>query len=238
VNQKALPRIGAAFDLMRGLMLFAGYSQGLRGVRFFTGVGAPKPEESVQVEGGVKLALPFGLAGTLAVFDITRRNVPTGDPLQPFLQVQAGEERAKGFDADLTWQPCPGLSVLASYAHVDARVTEDSFFSTGNQVDFVPENSGRLWGNYKFQSGRLRNLSIGAGLYAAGRQALNLDNQFFTPSFVTFDARIAYEFENYTFAVVGKNLADRRYFIPYPYFQGRVAPAEPLIVLASVTVRR
>jgi iron complex outermembrane receptor protein len=238
VNQKALPRLGAAFDVVRGVTVFAGYSQGLRGVRFFTGAGAPKPEDSVQIEGGVKLALPFGLAGTLAVFDVTRRNVPTGDPLQPFLQVQAGEERAKGFEADLTWQPFAGLSVLASYAHVDARVTLDNFFPVGNRVDFVPENAGRLWANYKFQSGRLKNFSIGAGLYAASRQALSLDNQFFTPGFVTFDARIAYDFENYTFAVVGKNLADRRYFIPYPYFQGRVAPAEPLTVLASISVKR
>jgi iron complex outermembrane receptor protein len=90
---------------------------------------------------------------------------------------------------------------------------------------------------YKFQSGPLRNLSIGAGLYAASRQALNLDNRFFTPGFVTFDARIAYDFKNYTFAVTGKNLTDRRYFVPYPYFQGRVAPGDPLTVLASITVR-
>jgi len=238
VNQKALPRVGAAFDVLSGVTVFADYSQGLRGVRFFTGTGVPKPEESVQVEAGLKLALPFGLAGTVAAFDITRRNVPTGDPNQPFLQVQAGVERSKGFDADLTWQPFAGFSVLVSYAHVDARVTEDVFFPVGNRVEFVPEDSGRLWANYKVQSGPLRNLSIGGGLYAASRQALNLDNQFFTPGFVTFDARIAYDFDNYTFALTGKNLTDRRYFIPYPYFQGRVATAEPLTVLASVTVRR
>ena len=238
VYQKALPRIGAAFDVLRGVTVFADYSEGLRGVRFFTGAGVPKPEESVQIEAGLKLALPFGLAGTVAAFDITRRNVPTGDPNQPFLQVQAGEERSKGFDADLTWQPFAGLSVLASYAHIDARVTQDIFFPVGNRVEFVPEDSARLWATYRFLAGPLRNLSIGGGLYAATRQALNLDNQFFTPGFVTFDGRIAYDFENWTIALTGKNLTDRRYFIPYPYFNGRVAPGEPLTVLASVTVRR
>jgi iron complex outermembrane recepter protein len=237
VNRKALPRVGAAFDLLPGVALFSGYSEGMRGVRFFSGTGTPQPEESVQIEGGVKLSLPFGLAGTMAVFDVRRRNVPTGDPAQPFLQVQAGEERSKGFDFDLTWQPSRELSILASFAHVDARVTQDIFFPVGNRVDFVPENSGRLWAMYKFQSGQFRNLSIGAGLYAAGRQALNLDNQFFTPGFVTFDARIAYDFKNYTFAVTGKNLTDRRYFIPYPYFSGRVAPGDPLTVLASISVK-
>ena len=237
VNRKALPRVGAAFDLIRGVTLFSGYSQGMRGVRFFSGTGVPKPEELVQIEGGIKLSLPFGLAGTMAVFDVKRRNVPVGDPSQPFLQVQAGEERAKGFDFDLTWQPSRELSMLASFAHVDARVTQDNFFPVGNRVDFVPENSGRLWAMYKFQSGQFRNLSIGAGLYAASRQALNLDNHFFTPGFVTIDARIAYDFKNYTFAVTGKNLTDRRYFIPYPYFSGRVAPGDPLTVLASISVK-
>jgi iron complex outermembrane receptor protein len=238
VNQKPLPRVGATFEVVRGVTLFGDYSEGLRGVRFYTGAGVPKPEEAKQIEGGVKLALPFGLAGTMAVFDIRRRNIPTGDPFQPFLQVQAGEERSKGFDADLTWQPFAGLSVLASYAHVDARVTEDVFFPVGSRVEFVPEDSGRLWATYKFQQGQLRNLSVGGGLYAASRQALNLDNQFFTPGFVTFDARLAYDYENYTFALTGKNLTDRRYFIPYPFFQGRVAPGEPLTVLASITLRR
>jgi iron complex outermembrane recepter protein len=238
VNQKPLPRVGAAFEVVRGVTLFSDYSEGLRGVRFYTGAGVPKPEEAKQIEGGVKLALPSGLAGTLAVFDIRRRNIPTGDPFQPFLQVQAGEERSTGFDADLTWQPFAGLSVLASYAHVNARVTEDVFFPVGNRVEFVPQDSGRLWANYKFPAGPLRNLSIGGGLYAASRQALNLDNQFFTPGFVTFDARVAYDFDNYTVALTGKNLADRRYFVPYPFFQGRVAPGEPFTLLASVTVRR
>src|ERR1051326_4351146 len=89
--------------------------------------------------------------------------------------------------SDLPWQPFAGLSVLASYAHIDARVTQDIFFPVGNRVEFVPEDSARLWATYKFQTGPLRNLSIGGGLYAATRQALNLDNQFFTPGFVTFD---------------------------------------------------
>jgi iron complex outermembrane recepter protein len=235
---KLLPRFGLAFEALPGVTPFAGYSEGLRTVRFFGGQGTPKPEEAKQVEAGVKLVLPYGLAATMAVFDITRRNVVVGDPLNPFLNVQTGEQRSRGFDMALTWQPSPGLSVLASYAHVDARISQDSFFAVRNRLDRVPDDSGRLWVNYKVPEGRFRNVTMGAGLYAASSQPIGLDNRFFTPGFVTFDAKVGYDAEAWSIAVVGKNLANRRYFIPYPYAAGRVAPGEPLTVLAVASLRR
>ncbi len=234
---KLLPRLGVGYDILPGVTPFVGYSEGLRTIRFFSGPGMPKPEEAEQIEAGVKLALPTGFSATLAVFDIKRRNVVTNDPLTPFLAVQTGEQRSRGFDVNATWQPLRGLSVLASYAYIDAEITQDTVFAVGNRLQRVPENSGRLWTNYKIQEGWFRNVAVGAGLYAASAQAVDLKNTFFTPGFVTFDARIAYEGEQWSVGVVGKNLANRQYFIPYPYAQGRVAPEEPLTVLAVASVR-
>jgi iron complex outermembrane receptor protein len=139
---------------------------------------------------------------------------------------------------DVTWQPLPGLSMIASYAHVDARITKDTVLPVGNRLDRVPVDSGRLWANYTIQSGWLKNVSLGAGLYAASNQAIALDNRFFTPGFITFDAKIGYETERWSIALVGKNLADRRYFIPYPYLNGRVAPADPLTVFAVASIKQ
>lgn len=236
-NAKLLPRLGVAYDIVSGVTPFVGYSEGLRTVRFFGGRGVPKPEEAKQVEAGVKFALARGFAATLAVFDIRRRNVVTSDPATPFLAVQTGEQRSRGFDAAVTWHPLRGLSMLASYAFVDARIAQDTVFAVGNRLQRVPKHSSRLWVNYVIQEGWLKNVAIGAGVYAASSQAIDLDNEFFTPGFVTFDAKIGYEGENWSIAVVGRNLADRRYLIPYPYAQGRVAPAEPLTVLAVATLK-
>lgn len=235
---KPLPRLGVAYDLVRGITLFAGYAVGLRGERYFASTTTvPKPEQSEQIESGLKLNLASGLAGTLAVFDMTYSNVATEDPSNPLLQTQVGKERSKGFDADLTWQPVVGLSFLANYAYVDAKVIQDALFS-GKHVDFVPQNSGRLWVNYKFQSGWLQGFSIGAGLYSATRQAIDLTNQFWTPGYTTFDGKIAYETKNWSLALTGRNLTDRRYYVPYYYFTlGRVAPGTPLTILASLTVK-
>jgi iron complex outermembrane recepter protein len=237
-ESKPLPRIGGAYDLAPGVTLFTGYSEGLRGVRFFAGTGAAKPEEAAQLEAGVKLVLPLGFTGTLAAFDITRRNVVSADPLNPIRQIQTGEQRARGFDADVSWQPIPRLSLIASYAHVDAEITKDALVPVGNRLDRVPADSGRLWANYQFQDGWFRNVSIGAGFYAASSQAIALDNQFFTPAFVTLDAKIGYDADGWSFALIGKNLTSRQYLIPYPYVSGRVAPGDPFMVFATLTIRQ
>ncbi len=208
---KPLPRLGAVVDLVKGVSAFADYSQGYRGVPFFNAGSAPKPEEAEQTEAGLKLALPSGFAGTLAWFTNTRRNVMSLLPGSLVLGTQVGAQRAEGFDADLTWQPFAGLSILASYAHVKAIVTQDQLFAPGTVLERVPRNSGRLWVNYKFQDGRLQNIAIGAGLYAASAQAVALDNLYFTPAYVTFDGKIAYETDRWSLGVTGKNLADRRY---------------------------
>jgi iron complex outermembrane recepter protein len=234
---KVLPRAGVAYDLLPGVTLFGGYGEGLRAVRLLAGAAPPKPEEAAQLEAGVKLVLPFGFSGTLAAFDITRRNVVSSDPRNPLLQIQTGEQRSRGFDADLTWQPIPGLQMIASYAHVEAEITKDELVPVGNRVDRVPQDSGRLWTHYKFQDGWLRNVSVGAGFYAASRQAISLDNQFFTPGFVTLDAKIGYDSDRWSIALTGKNLTNRPYFIPYPFATGRVAPSEPLTVFAAAMIR-
>jgi len=234
---KPLPRFGAVVDLVKGVSAFADYSQGYRGVPFFNAAGAPKPEEAEQTEAGLKLALPSGFAGTVAWFTNTRRNVMNLLPGSLFLATQVGEQRAEGFDADLTWQPFAGLSILASYAHVKAVVTQDQLFAPGTVLERVPRDSGRLWVNYKFPDGWLQNVAIGAGLYAASAQAVALDNIYFTPGYVTFDGKIAYETDRWSLGVTGKNLADHRYFVPYASGSGYIMPADGRTVLAFGKLR-
>lgn len=221
---RILPRLGAAFEIVQGLSLFAGYAEGIKPVTFYTGLAPAKPEESKQLEAGVKLNLPFGLSGTFAMFELRRRNVPT---TIGFFQVQTGEQRSRGVEADLIWQPNRNWSILGSYAYVDATVVRDGNAAlVGASLVGVPRHSGRLWANYRFTEGALDGVSVGGGLYAASEQVLELGNVWRLPAFVTFDARISYQYQNWTVALVGKNLADRRYYIHYPYFSGRVAPAE------------
>jgi iron complex outermembrane recepter protein len=231
-----LPRVGALFDVTDWLSAYGSYAQGLRPVTFFSGLGgaAPKPEGSEQWEAGVKLDGPWGLAGTLAWFDLKRTNVPT--TLSGMVtQYQAGEWHSSGVEADLTWQPTASLSFLASYAHIDAKVSKDPNVQNAT-LNLAPHDSGRLWGNYAFD-GFLEGWSFGAGLYAASSQVVEIGSPWSTSGYVTFDSTLTYKHGNFTFSVNGKNLTDHRYFVQYPYLSGRVAPGEGRTFFANISVR-
>lgn len=247
-----LPRVGALFDVSEWLSVYGSYAQGLRPVTFFNGAGgaAPKPEGSEQWEAGVKLDGPMGLSGTLAYFDLKRTGVPI-TPAGSLTQRQSGEWHSSGFEADLVWQPNAHLSFLASYAHIDAKISRDENPRLVNaRLNLAPRDSGRLWGNYSFDGalfdGALKGWSLGAGFYAASGTVIEIGQpqpwaQFGRPwstsGYITFDAALTYKHENFTFALNAKNLGDRQYFVQYPYLSGRVAPGEGRTFFASFSVR-
>jgi len=235
---RVLPRVGATYDVTDWLSVYGSYSEGLRGVSYFSGANdaPPKPEGSRQLEVGVKLDGPFGLSGTLAYFDLTRTNVPTAAS-GSLTQTQTGEQSSHGFEADLVWQPTRNLSFLGSYAHIDAKVTrDDNSQYVNSRLVGTPIDSGRVWGHYAFD-GALQGWSFGAGFYAASPQRIELGRTWTTPGYITFDADLAYKHENFTFSIAAKNLGDRHYYIQYPYLAGRVAPGEGRTFFATVSVK-
>ena len=226
---KLLPRLGAVFDVTDEVSVFAGYGQGIRGQPFLEYVGAPKPEESSQIEAGVKLDFGFGLSGTLAVFQIELENVPVTDTAT-FLSVADGKQRSRGFDADLVWAATPELSFLASYAYIDAEFTKDAptFSGTipkGNELPGVPKHAGRLWASYSFTQPQLEGLSLGAGFYAQTDEQVGDNNQFQSDAFYTVDATARYQTQRFRVELALRNLTDNDYFDRYNYFGGRVAPS-------------
>lgn len=236
---KVLPRLGAVVDVLPGLSVFASYSEGMKANPFVDYKDTPIPEMSQQAEAGLKLNLPGGLTGTLAVFDIKRQNVPVADPSTPGLSVAEGEQRSRGFEADLLWQPNRHWQFLASYAHIDAELTKaiaTTGTPAGNGLIGVPADSGRLWANYKLD-GALQGWSVGAGVYVASRQFVDLANEFSTPGYHSIDAKIAYDTKRFSASLSVKNLTGEQYFVPYSYFGGRVAPVDGPQVYGRIVVR-
>lgn len=240
---RILPRIGAVVDIVRGLSLFAGYAEGMRAQPFLNFAGTPLPELSEQVEGGLKFNILGKLAGTLTVYEINRRNVATTDPLT-FLSLANGEQRARGFEADATWQITAGLRLLASYAYTDATFAKEvpgTLFSAavpaGTQVPGVPEHSGRLWLHYAFQDSMLKGLSLGAGVYISGDKLLSTQNAFRSDDFFVVDAKIAYETNWFEAALALKNLTNEKYFDRYGYFSGRVIPSDGMAAYGTIAFK-
>lgn len=223
------PRIGATYRVTPWVSAFAGYSEGFRGLVAAFGVTDPKPETSRSYEAGLKLAAPIpGLTGTLAAYQILRRNVVTADPSNPFSSIQSGEQRARGFEADLVYEPGASLSVLGAYAYTDAEVTRDNRLPVGDRPTRTPEHSLRLAARYRFQSEALKGLEIGGGLTAVSDRELTLPNTTAADGSVLLDAQAAWDLGVAKLSVSVVNLADEAGFAPYPYLaRAVVAPLQP-----------
>ena len=233
------PRIGATFDLADGVAVYAGYATAFRAPFGFIGTRTPKPETSKNYEAGLKLSLTrFGLSGTVAVFEQTRENVATPDPDNLFMSIQAGEQRARGIEADLVWEPTPAFSLLANYAHTDAEVTKDNAIPVGDRLARVPRNSGRIAARYRVLDGPAKGLSVGAGVTAFSTRQTTLPNLVSIPGYAMVDAQAAYDFGRYTVQVSAVNLNGKRAFDTYQYFSFPVAmPTQPRSAYVTLKAR-
>ena len=233
------PRVGATVDLVTGLAAYAGYSTGFRAPFGFLGLVPPKPETSRNYEGGLKFALKnIGLSGAIAAFEQTRDNVATPDPNNALYSIQTGEQRARGLETDLVWELDPSVSLLANYAHTDAKVTKDNSIPIGNKLPRVPSNSGRLAGRYRVLNGDAEGLSFGAGITAFGRRELTLPNTVSVPGYAVVDAQAAYDFGRYTIELSAVNLTGRHVFDTYEYLSFPVVmPIQPRSAYVTVKAR-
>ncbi|ANC04906.1 TonB-dependent siderophore receptor [Pseudomonas putida] len=154
------------------------------------------PEEGKAWELGAKLDIPGQITGTLALFDITKRNVlvanfdtRTGETLYS----NAGEVSSRGVELDLSGQLSERWSLIGSYAFTDAEVTKDPALK-GNRLQNVARHTGSLSAVYDYGSlfggDRLR---LGAGARYVGERAGNPTNDFDLPAYTVADAYASYE---------------------------------------------
>ncbi|MDX2158969.1 MAG: TonB-dependent siderophore receptor [Hyphomicrobiaceae bacterium] len=244
-EDKLLPRAGAVLDVLPGILIFAGYSEGMRAQPFLNFVDEPKPELSEQVEGGIKFNFGGMVGGTLSVYEVNRHNVAITDVTDPlFRSIAVGEQRSRGFEAESTWQLSKAFKVLTAYAYTDAefaKTVPGTLFAApilaGSRIPGVPEHSGRVWLNYAFQHDWLRGFSVGAGVYAASDKLISTQNPFTSDGFYTIDAKIGYESERFEAALALKNITDEKYFDRYGYFSGRVVPSDGFAAYGTIAVK-
>lgn len=242
VFNRVSPRVGATLDVVPGVALYAAYATAFRGAFGVVSATTPEPETSRNVEGGVKLSLPKAhLSGTIAVFDQTRRNVAAPDPTDIHFSIQIGEQRARGAEVDLTWQPTPAFSLLATYAYTDAKVTKttvESGIPLGDRLPRVPRNSGRIAARHRVLDGPAKGLSFGAGVTAFSAREVTLPNSVSVSGYAAIDAQAAYDLGRFTIAVSAVNLGGSRAFDTYQYLSFPVViPAQPRSAYVTLKTR-
>ncbi len=234
-NNKFTPRVGAVLDIAEKLSMFAGYGQGMRVPGFYLFSTPPKPEQYTQKEIGLRLKDAGGVTATLALFDLSRKNVAISDPANSGYYIQAGRQRSRGVDLDLRWQATPAWSWIAALSKQTARIDEDSDSTlVGKQLFNVPERTARLATRFDVRSGELAGLGLGLGLSYNSRLPGNSTNSFFTPGTTVWDAQASYVVGKARYGLNIVNLTNKQYYIPSSYFLGgQVIPALPRTITAT-----
>jgi iron complex outermembrane receptor protein len=236
-------RVGVGYLLESGFVPYASYGTSFNPQPFSRADGTPfDANKGRQIEAGVKYQPPgFNGYVTVAAFHITQTNVPTADPNNPGFFTQAGETRSRGIEIEGKATLGGGLSVVGSYAFLDAEVTKDTTLK-GKRLEKVPRHSASLWLDYAFSSGDLRGLRLGAGVRYVGNttNATNVDK---IPGYALFDASISYELGNLIPALDGMklsisatNLFDKRCFTS-AFYPGTVFEGNRLTVYGTVAYR-
>ncbi|MEM9806083.1 MAG: TonB-dependent siderophore receptor [Cyanobacteria bacterium P01_D01_bin.56] len=237
------PRFGIVYKPVDFLSLYGSYSQSFTPNIGTTSAGdALAPEEGEGFEVGIKAELlEDNLFATLSYFDITRQNVATSDPLDPFASVATGEQRSQGIELDVVGELLPGWNVIASYAYTDARVTDDNDVPEGNGLVNIPENSASLWTTYEIQSGDLEGLGFGIGFNFVGERPGNLggfEETFELDDYFLTNAGIFYRRDNWRFALNAKNLFDVDYVAASNNSRtSGIETGAPLTLVGSISVK-
>jgi iron complex outermembrane recepter protein len=231
------PRVGLVYQPIKPISLYTSYSESFVPNNSRTAsLEALKPARGTQYEAGIKTELFDGkLAATLAAYEITKTNVSTTDPNNTDYSIAAGEVKSRGIEFDISGRILPGWNVIASFAHNDTYVSQDNELPIGDRLVGVPRNTASFWTTYEIQSGSLKGLGFGGGLFFVGDTEANLPNDgVVIPSYVRTDASIFYKKENWRFGLNFKNLFDTTYYYSQGYY---VRPGDPLTVLATISVQ-
>jgi len=231
------PRIGATYEFMPQLSIFAGYGQAVQTpylTTFAPGV-TPTAEDTSQTEVGLRLKNLAGVSASFALFDLKRKNVATATGMS---KTYLSDQGAKGIDIDLRWRQSESWQWVAAYTHQSAEYTGTAFTQVasfvGKQLFDIPKQQLRLASRYDAKSGAWHGLGLGLGLTYQSELPGDGSNSFFTPATTVWDAQASCQVKGARYGLAISNLLDKQYLVPSTYFGGgQVLPAAPRTLTAS-----
>jgi len=193
------------------------------------------PETSTQYElGGKWDVMERNLSLTAAVFQIEKDN--TRSQISTGVYELTGNVRVQGFQVTAAGRLTPLWQVFAGYTYLEAEIVKASVLdgTQGKVPANTPKDSASFWTTYRFA----REWQAGTGVaYMSDRFASN-NNAVRVPSYLRWDAMVAYEQPKYSIQLNIFNLANRlNYDALIPSDRGRSVPGTDRQALLSVTYR-
>ena len=242
-DSRLVPRAGVVYNLNNWSSLYASYTESFKpNSSIATQIDALPPELGKAYEAGAKIDLPGRVTGTLALYDIHKRNVMVSELVDgESVTRTAGKVRSQGVELDLAGSLTRTLSLVGSYAYTDARVTADPE-NRGNALTNVARHTAALFLTNDFGATGLLpadDLRAGIGARYVGRRPGDAANSFYLDDYTVADAFVAWTtpVDSYRvkWQVNVKNLFDSSWY-PSSGNNLRVTVGEPREVVLKASV--
>lgn len=212
-------RVGLVWDFAPGANLYAQYAtaadppSGILSTASFADVlNNSQLTTGRQAEVGSKLDFWDGKGtATLALYNITRKNIATQDPNNTALTVLVGEQSARGVELAVGLQPTARFSVQGNITQVDAKYesfTQAGVSLAGKTPTNTPATVANLWASYALTP----VWQASAGVRRVGKVYADAANTLSWPAYTLLDLGLAWKLSK-SVSVVGRirNATDRVY---------------------------
>jgi len=196
------------------------FNPSLEALTLSDGTQSLDPETNRSYEAGGKWDLLGGdLSLSSAVFEVEKTNART--QVSTGVYDLTGDVRVRGFEMGAAGRITRRWQVLAGYTYLDAEIVSASDGTQGNTPANTPTSSASAWTTYDVTA----EWEIGTGLtYMSSRYTSN-NNAVSVPSYLRWDATIAYHRPKYDLRLNVLNLANRlNYDQLIPSDRGRAVP--------------
>jgi len=229
-----VPRIGLVYQPNKKISVYGSYMQGFVPQSLNRQAGGPfPPEKGNQIELGSKGEFLNGkLIPTIAVYQITKTNVLTGDPTDPSgtRRILTGEARSRGVELTLAGNITKDWNIISNYAHNKTVTLKDTDISKeGKEFGDTPNDMVSFWTTYQL-SQLVKGLRIGGGYrYYSDKEV----NGIKFKNYDVADVMIGYNYKKINLLLNINNVFDKRYLIG-TWGTSFVFPGAPRAVVFSV----
>lgn len=152
------------------------------------------------------------------MFNLTEQNVATTDPDHPMYSISTGAIRSRGLELEAHTNVNENINVIGSYTYLNSLVTESNTTNLDKVTPGIPRYMASLWGTYRFNSGALTGLQLGAGVRYVGESWGDTTNTYQVPGYALVDMSVQYDLgnlspdlTNYRASINVTNLFDKYY---------------------------
>jgi len=232
-HQTALsPKLGLVYEIIKDqVSVFGNYMNGFQNSAPVTQPDLTQlvldPIYAVQYEGGIKAeAFNKKLSATASYYNIKIDNATRTDAAG--VTYQDAKQESKGVDFELIANPFSGLNIVAGYAYNENKILKASDATIeGNIAAGAPKNVVNFWTTYTLQN-TLKGLGAGFGANYVDKSYFATDNNFYMPSYTTYNATVFYDQSSWRVGVKFNNMSNKKY---WDFYGNSQAPSNFLVNL-------